>query len=432
MDASTNERKECSDDECGIRFCVATQTRPPPNFAIIRRVSERLKLMVVAGEPSGDAHAAALVNAILQLAPATEMEFFGATGPSMRASGVETVLNSDELAIMGIVEVTRVLPKFIRAFRQLKRAALERRPDAVVLVDWPEFNLRLAKSLHRRGLKVIYYISPQLWAWRPWRLKYVKRDVDLLLSILPFESEWYQARGVDHVSFVGHPLAGEVRTTLSREEFCLKHGLDPLHPIITFLPGSRRKELERILPPMLDAIEKLQRERSEIQFIIGVAPSRSIAEVTKIISTHCGSREPLKIVHGETRDALASSDVAAVASGTATLEAALLETPMVIVYKESNINWHTLGRLITAEHYGLVNLVAGERLVTELMQDELNGQRLAQELIHLLNDQTNLRFRESLQGVAHRLGEPGASKRAAERILTTVRSWKILNSATSG
>ena len=168
--------------------------------------------MIVAGEPSGDAHAAALVNALRS--SGVEFDFFGSTGPLMRAAGVETIVNADDLAIMGIVEVGRVLPRFYRAFRKLRAAALQRKPDAVILVDWPEFNLRLATSLHRRGLKVIYYISPQLWAWRPRRIKNIQRDVDLLLSILPFEAGWYKERGVDHVEYVGHPLAGEVKAEL--------------------------------------------------------------------------------------------------------------------------------------------------------------------------------------------------------------------------
>ena len=164
--------------------------------------------MIVAGEPSGDAHAAALINALRRKSSEAEIDCFGATGPLMRAAGVETIVNSDELAIMGILEVTRALPEFLAAFRKLKQAAIERKPDAVVLVDWPEFNLRLATALHRRGLKVIYYISPQLWAWRPRRISTIKRDIDLLLSILPFEAEWFRSRGVEHVEFVGHPLAG--------------------------------------------------------------------------------------------------------------------------------------------------------------------------------------------------------------------------------
>ena len=375
---------------------------------MIRVVS---KLMIVAGEPSGDAHAAALVSALRK--KNSQIEYFGATGPLMRAQGVETIVNSDELAILGILEVAQALPKFISAFRKLKAAAIERSPDAVVLVDWPEFNLRLATSLHRRGIKVIYYISPQLWAWRPRRISNIKRDVDLLLSILPFEAEWYKTRGVDHVEFVGHPLAGEVEPRIGREEFCRQHGLDLRKPIVSFLPGSRRKELERILPPMADAIRKLKQTHPHIQYVIAVAQSRTIEETKEILS----SLNSIKIVQGQTREALAASDAAAIASGTATLEGALLETPMVVVYKESAVNWHTLGRLITVPHYGLVNLVAGSEIAKELMQTDLTGENLAHELVQLLDPGRNQAAREELRLVGARLGEAGASERAANLIL---------------
>ena len=368
--------------------------------------------MIVAGEPSGDAHAAALVKALREHA---DLELFGATGPLMRDAGVETVVNSDELAIMGIVEVGRVFPKFLRAFRQLKAAAIERAPDAVVLVDWPEFNLRLASALHRRGLKVIYYISPQLWAWRPRRVNKIKRDVDLLLSILPFEVDWYKQHNVDHVAFVGHPLSGEVKAQYGREEFCRRNDLDPARPIVSFLPGSRHKELHRILPPMLDAIEQLHKVRPDVQAVVVLAPSRTETEARAILSK--SSFYHIKVVQHQTREALAASYAAAIASGTATLEAALLEIPMVIVYKESTINWHTLGRLITVSHYGLVNLVAGEELASELMQKDLTGENLTGKLLQLLDPKTNKAMRERLHQVAHKLGEPGASSRAAKLIL---------------
>jgi lipid-A-disaccharide synthase len=377
--------------------------------------------MIVAGEPSGDAHAAALVKALRERA---DLDFFGATGPLMRDAGVETVVNSDDLAIMGIVEVGRVLQKFINAFRKLKAAAIQRSPDAVILVDWPEFNLRLASALHRRGLKVIYYISPQMWAWRPRRVRNVQRDVDLLLSILPFEAEWYRARGVEHVEFVGHPLAGEVKARFDREEFCRRNDLDPRRPIISFLPGSRRKELERILPAMLDAIDVLRNASPDVQAVVVVAPSRTVEETRALMSNHdAGS---IRLVQQQTREALAASDAAAVASGTATLEAALLETPMVVVYKESPINWHTLGRLITVPHFGLVNLVAGREIAKEMMQDDLTGENLANELLNLLEPEINQSAREALQEVAQKLGDPGASSRAAEAILKSLQDSRIL------
>ncbi|MGB7924918.1 MAG: lipid-A-disaccharide synthase, partial [Pyrinomonadaceae bacterium] len=245
--------------------------------------AEKLRLMLIAGEPSGDAHAAALVRALREEAPGVEFELFGSTGGQMRAEGVEAVVSSDELSIVGLVEVATALPKFWRAYRALKSAALERRPEAVVLVDWPDFNLRLARSLHRSGLRVIYYISPQLWAWRSYRARNIRRDVDLMLAILPFEPEWYTERGMTHVEFVGHPLVGEAQPRYERAEFCRRNGLDQSRPIIALLPGSRRQELERILPPMLDAAARLSRARPEIQFVIPLAPGRQASEVASII-----------------------------------------------------------------------------------------------------------------------------------------------------
>src|ERR1044071_4733743 len=212
---------------------------------------ESFSLMIVAGEESGDAHAASLVRGLRERAPEARFEFFGSTGARlrgagggsrMREAGVEAVVREDDLAITGVLEIARALPRFASAYRSLKRAALTRRPDAVVLVDWPDFNLALARALHRRGLRVVYYISPQLWAWRAHRVRQVRRDVDLLLTILPFERDWYAARGVTHVEFVGHPLAGAVHPRLTRAEFRARHGLDPAEPVVALLPGSRRKE----------------------------------------------------------------------------------------------------------------------------------------------------------------------------------------------
>jgi lipid-A-disaccharide synthase len=391
-------------------------------------MTDHLRLMIVAGEPSGDAHAAALVRALREEVSDAKIEFFGATGALMRAAGVESVIHSDDLSIMGLAEIAQALPKFWRAFKALKRAAIERRPDAVILVDWPDFNLRLAHALHRRGLRVVYYISPQLWAWRAYRIRNIRRDVDLLLSVLPFEPEWYKTRGVEHVEFIGHPLTGEVQPRYGREEFCRRNNLDPMRPIIALLPGSRRKELERILPAMLEAAVLISRERPETQFVLALAANRSRAEANAIIeaSTRNGSdvASNLYLSQHETREALAAADAAAVASGTATLEAALIDTPFVIVYKESFINWHTLGRLISAEHFGLINLIAGERLVPELMQNDLTGERLAEELKALLNQERNEAARARLKEAAARLGTGGASHRAAHAITKALHRWK--------
>jgi lipid-A-disaccharide synthase len=387
------------------------------------------RLMIVAGEASGDAHAASLVEALRAVEPETQFDLFGATGPLMRAAGVDSIVRSDDLSILGLMEIGGALPKFWRAYKLLKHAALERKPDAVILVDWPDFNLKLARALHRRGLKVIYYISPQLWAWRSYRARNIQRDVDLLISILPFEQNWYADRAIEQVEYVGHPLAGEVHARFDRAEFCRQTKLDPKLPIVALLPGSRRKEVERILPPMLEAAALISARRPEVQFVVVVAPSRTSNEVRAIVRTQRATPEPLPsclhIVSGQSREALAASDAAAIASGTATLEAALLGTPMVVVYKESWVNWNTLGRLITVEHYGLVNLVADERVATELMQDDLNGEQLANELLLLLDKQRNEDARQRLREVVDQLGDRGASQRAAGVVLEALQEQNI-------
>jgi lipid-A-disaccharide synthase len=297
-----------------------------------------------------------------------------------------------------------------------------------VLVDWPDFNLALARTLRRRGLRVVYYISPQLWAWRSHRVRQVRRDVDLLLAILPFERGWYAARGVSHVEFVGHPFAGAAAPHTGRAEFCARHGLDPALPVVALLPGSRRKEFERILPVMLDAAARISREANpDVQFVIALASRRSPGEVDAITARRGvgpGMPRVLRVVEGETREALAASDAAAVCSGTATLEAALVAAPLVVVYKESALNWHTLGRLIEVEHYGLVNLIAGERVAPELMQDDFTGESLARELLALLEPGHNAGVRARLREAAARLGEGGASLRAADAILNALRNWR--------
>jgi lipid-A-disaccharide synthase len=385
--------------------------------------SSRLRLLIVAGEASGDAHAAALVRALGEVAPEIQFEFFGSTGAQMRDAGVESIVKADELAILGLWEVGQALPKFWRAFTELKRAVDLKKPEAAILVDWPDFNLRLARWLHRRGIRVIYYISPQLWAWRSYRARNIQRDVDLMLSILPFEKEWYAARGITNVEYVGHPLTGEVRPKYDRTEFCRRNDLDPSRPVVALLPGSRHKELVRILPPMIETVAEIERSRSDIQFVIVVAPNRDLDEAKQIVdSSRHGSplKSSTRIIHHQTREALAAADAAAVASGTATLEAALLGTPMVVIYKESALNWHTLGNLITTEYYGLVNLIAGRRLATELIQDDFTDRALARELTSLLNPERNAAVRAELKEVMEKIGEPGASQRAARTILDFV------------
>ena len=388
-------------------------------------MAKKLKIMIVAGEASGDAHAAKLVRAVRETEPATEFDFFGAAGPKMRDAGVEAVVRSDDLAIVGLAEIAAALPAFLRAFRDLKNAAKVGRPDVVVLVDFPDFNLKLARSLKRQGFRVVYYISPQLWAWRKHRVRIVRKYVDLMLVILPFEKEWYLRHGVEKVEYVGSPLAREVHASREKKEFCRDHGLDPAMPIVALLPGSRGKEIARILPLQLDAAAEIAARRSEVQFLVAAASEKDRTAVRTAIDAAAAKGtvlpEILRVVENETYDALASSDAAAVTSGTATLEAGILGTPMAVVYKTSALNFKILSPMIDVEHYGLINLIAGKRVAEEFIQDEFTAGKVSDEILRLLEPETNAAMRKELQIAADKLGHGGASKRAAEAIFKLLR-----------
>jgi lipid-A-disaccharide synthase len=381
------------------------------------------KIMLVAGEASGDAHAAKLVRAFREITPEIEFEFFGATGARMREAGVETIVKADDLAIVGLPEIARALPMFWKTFQILKSAAVKRKPDAVVLIDFPDFNLKLAKSLKKRRFKVVYYVSPQLWAWRGYRQRTIKHSVDLLLTILPFEPDWYARRGIRHVEYVGNPLAGEVVSALTKEEFCAKYRLDETKPIIALLAGSRHKELARILPPLLETAGLMSLENENLQFVVALAPTRGHSEVEQAKEEARRLPPNLIIVEGETREALNASDAAAVTSGTATLEAAILNVPTAIVYKTSALNYKLLRPIISVEHFGLINLIARERLANEFIQDDFTPENLAAELFRLLEPETNEKVRERLREVTHALGTGGASKRAAQAILRLLNEF---------
>lgn len=385
-------------------------------------MEQTLKFLLVAGEPSGDAHAADLVEAMRDVAPNINFEFFGGTGPKMREAGVESVVKTDELAIIGLVEEAKALPRFWRAFKAIRAAGAERRPDAVILVDWPDFNLRLATAFKRRGLQVIYYISPQLWAWRSYRARNIRRDIDLLLSILPFESDWYAQRGIEQVEYVGNPLTGTVHARYGRTEFCRRHNLHTGLPIIALLPGSRRHEVTHILPVMLESAALILREQPNAQFVLPLAPNRQTKDIELFIAAQPEVAARLTITQGVMRETVAAADVAAVASGTATLETALLGVPLAIVYKTSALNWHTLGRLVNVAHVGLVNLIAGERLALELLQHEFTAERLAKELLRLLEPAANALFTAQLAEAMEKLGHGAAAQRAAQAILEKVRT----------
>ena len=381
---------------------------------------DQLTFMIVAGEASGDLHGAKLVRALRQQIGDRHAEFFGSAGPQMLEAGVEPVVAADELSIVGLLEIGRALPMFLKAYRSLTKAGTQRKPDVAILVDFPDFNLKLAKSLKRKRIRVVYYISPQLWAWRSYRVRTIRKYVDLMITILPFEEEWYSKQGVDHVKYVGSPLAREVHASKSKEEFSRDHGIDPNRPIVSFLPGSRHKEIVRILPVMIESAIEMVKGRDDLQFIVALASKRSFPDVRKILKqaeSKASLPDDLFIIADETFDALNASDVAAVTSGTATLETAIIGTPMAIVYKTSAINYGLLRPLISVEHFGLVNLIAGERVAKEMIQGDFTSAKLADELSRLLEPQANDQMRKKLADAVNKLGHGGASNRAAEEIL---------------
>lgn len=364
--------------------------------------------MIVAGEASGDRHAAHLIEALRAQSGST-WEVFGSGGGEMRAAGVETLVDIRELAIMGLPEIVRALPNFWRVFRQLRAAARERRPALVILVDWPEFNLRLAKALRRDGHRVIYYISPQVWAWRTYRIRSIQRNVERMLVILPFEKAFYESHGVE-VDYVGHPLQGSLRVTEDRRAFCVRHGLDPDRPVLAFLPGSRHSELRSILPPLLETVASLHRLHPDWQTVLPLAQTVGREAIPPLPG--------LRIIEGETINAVAAADLAIVASGTATLETALLGTPLIVVYRASALNWRLFHPMIRVPYVGLPNLIAGREIAPELLQDELTVERLQAEIEGLLSSPARREaMRRDLAEVQAALGSGDASSRAARRIL---------------
>jgi lipid-A-disaccharide synthase len=373
--------------------------------------------MLVAGEASGDKHGANLATALRLLRPDLSFEFFGAGGDEMRTVGIETLVDAREVAIMGALEVARALPKFLRVFRRLHEAANERRPRLVVLIDWPEFNLRLAKRLRRDGHRIIYYISPQIWAWRSYRIRSIRRDVEKMLVILPFEREYYRQRGVE-VEYVGHPLLDSVRVTMSREDFCSQHKLDPSKPLIALLPGSRHSELRHILQPLLETTQLLNQTQPHFQLILPLAGTFTREE----LATQLNSITNLHLIERDTYNAVAAADLAVVASGTATLETALIGTPLIVVYRASQLNWRIFRPLINVPFVGMPNLIAGREIAPELLQDDLNPERLSKEIISFLSDPSRLtQARKDLAEVRAKLGEANASERAAQQILDLLK-----------
>jgi lipid-A-disaccharide synthase len=377
------------------------------------------KILLVAGEVSGDLHGAHLMEAIHSIDP--EIHFFGMGGQGLERGGMKLLYHCQDLSVLGITEVLFKLGSILRAFRILKHSLNQEQPDLVILIDFPEFNLRLAKIAHRKGIPVLYYISPKVWAWRPKRIHLIAQWVKKMVVFFPFEVPLYEDASVD-VEWVGHPLLDIVKPTLSKEVAFQQFGLDRKRRTIALLPGSRMHEVKNLLPSLLTSAQLLQKEMPDLQFILPLAPGiqqSTVAPWMRNISI------PVRVVKGWTYDVMNLSELLITASGTATLEAAILGKPMVIVYKVSCLSYWIGRALIQVDHIGLVNLVAGKEIAPELIQKEVNPQRIAEESFRILRDPILYRrMIESMAGVRKSLGELGAAQRAARIVCSMLYEAK--------
>ncbi|MCL6565954.1 MAG: lipid-A-disaccharide synthase [Acidobacteriia bacterium] len=365
-------------------------------------------ILLSAGDTSGEMYAAHLAAALQRRTGAV---LFGMGGAQMRQAGVELVADYHRLHVVGITEVLSRLPTVWHTWRTLTREARRRRPQLAVLVDSPGFHFGLARRLQKQGIRNVYFIGPQVWAWRPGRVKWIRERFERVICIFPFEEAFYRRHGV-RADYVGHPLVDTVRASRSRAEFLAAHGLTE-DPLIALLPGSRSSEVRRHLPRMLAALQRIH-ERKRCQAVLAAAPNLP----KNLFAAVAMAGVPLRVVSGATYDALAAADLAIVSSGTATIEAALLGTPMIIVYRLSPLTALLARRLVRTPYFGMVNLIAGRRLVPEFFQQEFTPEAIAREALRLLDMPAEREeIRRGLAEVREQLGPGGAIERAAEIIV---------------
>ena len=373
-----------------------------------------MRLMISCGEPSGDLYAAALAREILRRQPTATITGFG--GDRLAAAGATLVENFSGLSVTGLLEVVRLLPRTYATYRRLVADAEASRPDVFVAIDFPDFNFVLARALKKRGIPIVYYISPQLWAWRAGRMKTMRRLADKVLVIFPFEEPIYRDAGVP-VEWVGHPLFDVQPAREPRSAFLARHGLDPARPILALLPGSRANELREILPAVASAVSLIRPRVPGVQVVLARAPH-----------LHDELLQPIEgldviVVDGQADDVLAVADAAIVASGTVTVQAALHGCPMVVVYRLSPLTYRIGKPFVHVDTYAMVNLIAGRRIVSELIQDDFTAEAVAAEAVRLLTDHAHAsRMKADLGEVREKLGGPGASGRAADAVLAVAAS----------
>jgi lipid-A-disaccharide synthase len=367
-----------------------------------------IPLLISAGEASGDMYAARLATALQKR---VDVALFGMGGPQMRAAGVDVITDYKEVSVLGITEILSHLPSLVRAMRHLVSEAARRKPPFAILTDFPGFHLRLARKLRPLGVRNIYYICPQFWAWRPWRVRVIRRRFTQALCIFPFEEDFFGGAGIP-TKFIGHPLVGAVQATQTREEFCRRQKLDPARSIVAILPGSRHAELAQHMPVIREACVSIQQERPA-QFVVAAATHANLRE----LQTGWNHGLNVCVVEGQTYNAFAAADVAIVSSGTATVEAALLDAPMVVVYRVTPLTALLAKPLVRTSYFSMVNLIAERRVVPELIQKDFTPGKVAEEVLRLLGDvHAREELRAGLAEVRKRLGPPGAVDRAADAI----------------
>lgn len=369
-------------------------------------------LLISAGEPSGDLHGSNLTKALKELDP--QLQIWGIGGRLMMKAGAQIHYPVADFAVLGFVEILRQLGKLKGVFRSLLKSVDRDRPDLAILIDYPGFNLRFARELKKKAIPIIYYISPQVWAWAPKRIEIIKRLVDKMIVIFKFEEDLYKKSGID-ATFVGHPLIEVVKPSMSKLEALKAFNLSPHKKTVALLPGSREIELSKLLPIMLKAARIIQKELSQVQFILSKSPTFQDETFQEKLK---GFEIPISLANDRIYDVINTCDLALVASGTATLETAILQKPMLIIYKLSTLSYLLLRPIIKIPYIGLVNVVAGRKIVPEYVQFGAQPDRIAQEAIAIL--QSNQRMgsiRTELSKVREKLGQPGASLSAARLIL---------------
>jgi lipid-A-disaccharide synthase len=376
--------------------------------------------MVVVGEASGDAHAARVVTALKQRAP--DIKVSGIGGEKLRAAGMEINIDFSELAVMGLVEVLKRYRHLKNVFNQMVERLKTHRPDLLVLVDYPGFNLKMAKEAKKLGIPVAYYISPKVWAWRKGRVKTIQRVVDKMLVLFPFEVPIYEQAGVA-VNCVGHPLVDAVKRTLTTIQAKEKLGLEKAHKVIGLFPGSRRSEVEMLLPLMIQAAERIKQQQPDIQVVVPLAPGLNKEALAPILAA---SRLPIQVVDSEFYDLTSACDAIVAASGTITLEIALLGVPHFICYRVSPVTYKILRCLVKIPYVGLCNIVTNKALITEILQDDVTVQRLEEELRDRLSRTDQQAVTEDIrQQVLAALGPSGGADNAAEQLLVMLSEQQV-------